>query len=107
MGVSFPRHITTAEREALFARNLPDREHRRAVLELEIGTDALRRLDRESHLYFTAKMYRDALNAAKLRLRDGSIQRYQLQGLAQAFWHWRAAAERVDRQQPALSIAAE
>ncbi len=107
MGVAFPHHITTAEREALFARNLPDQEYRSAALELEIGTDALRRLDRENHLYMTAKLYRDALNAAKLRLRDGSIQHYQLQGLAQAFWHWREASGRVDRQQPALSIAAE
>jgi len=35
------------------------------------------------------RMYKSALKAAVLRTRDGSIQRYQLVGLTQAFQAWR------------------
>lgn len=87
------RHVTAAELDALFARGLTDRQFRREVYALERGADALRLLDLQVRRDVTADLYRQALDAALLRLRDGSLQPYQLRTLTQAFASWQAAVE--------------
>ena len=87
------RHVTSAQLDDLHARNLPDRQVRRAVYAMEHGADALRLLDLQVRRDVTADLYRQALDAARLRLRDGSLQPYQLRTLTQAFASWQAAVE--------------
>lgn len=89
------RHVTTAELDALLARGLTDRQFRRAVYALEHGADALQLLDLRTRRDVTAKLYKDALDAAQLRLRDGSLQPYQLRTLTQAFASWQGAASEL------------
>lgn len=89
------RHVTPAELDALHARNLPDRQVRRAVYAIEHGTDALKLRDLKVRRDVTANLYRQALDAAQLRLRDGSLQPYQLRTLTQAFANWQAAASEL------------
>lgn len=89
------RYVSTAELDALHARNLPDRQVRRAVYALEHGPDALRLLDLKVRRDVTANLYRQALVAAQLRLRDGSLQPYQLRALTQAFASWQAAVSEL------------
>ncbi len=86
-----PRHVTTAQLDDLHARGLTDRQFRRSVYALEHGADALRLRDAQARRDVTAKLYRQALDAARLRLRDGSLQPYQLRTLTQAFQQWQAA----------------
>lgn len=87
------RHVTTAELDNLLASGLTDRQFRREVYALEHGANALRLLDLRTRRDVTAKLYRDALDAAQQRLRDGSLQPYQLRTLTQAFQQWQAAVE--------------
>ena len=68
------RRITAAEMNDLSARGLTDRQFRRAVYALERGADALRLLDLQTRRDVTAKLYRDALDAAVMRSADGSLQ---------------------------------
>jgi hypothetical protein len=84
------RHVTTAQLDDLHARGLTDRRFRREVYAIEHGADALQLLDLQTRRDVTAKLYKDALNAAQLRLRDGSLQPYQLRTLTQAFASWQA-----------------
>lgn len=101
------RHVTTAQLDDLHARGLPDRQFRRAVYALEHGADALRLLDLRTRRDVTAKLYKDALDAARLRLRDGSLQPYQLQTLGRAFAAWQAAvSELVEFQQSRRRVPA-
>ena len=94
-----PRHATSAQMDDLHARGLTDRQFRRAVYALEHGADALRLLDLQVRRDVTEDLHRQALNAALLRLRDGSLQPYQLRTLTQAFAAWQAAvSELVDFQ---------
>lgn len=86
-----PRPVTTAELDALHARGLTDRQFRREAYAIEHGANALRLLDLRTRRDVMAKLYRDALDAAQQRLRDGSLQPYQLRTLTQAFASWRAA----------------
>ena len=87
------RPVTTAQLDDLHARGLTDRQFRRAVYAIEHGATALKLLDLRTRRDVTAKLYRDALDAAQLRLRDGSLQPYQLRTLTQAFQQWQAAVE--------------
>ena len=87
------RHVTTAELDDLLARSLTDRQFRRAVYAIEHGTDALKLLDLRTRRDVAAKLYRDALDAAQQRLRDGSLQPYQLRTLTRAFANWQCAVE--------------
>ncbi|MCM8736634.1 hypothetical protein M5E06_21130 [Azospirillum sp. A1-3] len=89
------RHVTTAQLDDLHARGLPDRQFRRAVYALEHGADALRLLDLRTRRDVTAALYRQALDAALLRLRDGSLLAYQLRTLTQAFANWQAAVSEL------------
>lgn len=54
------------------------------------GAAADRRAEREAGMRWWRERYTDALRAARMRLRDGSIQRYQLAGLTRACTTWRA-----------------
>jgi hypothetical protein len=90
-----PRYVTTAQLDDLHARGLPDRQFRRAVYALEHGAEALRLLDLQVRRDVAAKLYEQALDAALLRLRDGSLLPYQLQTLTQAFASWQAAASEL------------
>ena len=85
------RPITSAEMEALFARNLPDRQFRREVFAIEHGARALKLRDLQARRDVTADLYKQALNAAVQRQRDGSLRPYQLRTLTQAFASWQAA----------------
>ncbi|MBP2230782.1 hypothetical protein J2847_004091 [Azospirillum agricola] len=86
------RAVTAAEFEGLLRAGLSAREFRRSLYALENAPGALRLLDRRNRLDTDARLYRNALGAACARVRDGSIQRYQLQWLAQSFTAWRLAA---------------
>lgn len=88
-----PRHVTTTQLDDLHARGLTDRQFRRSVYALEHGDEALQLLDLRTRRDVTAKLYKDALDAALLRLRDGSLQPYQLRTLTQAFANWQTAVE--------------
>ena len=90
------RHVTTAELDDLHARGLTDRQFRRAVYALEHGANALKLLDLRARCDVTANLYCQALDAALLRLRDGSLQPYQLRTLTQAFASWHAALSELD-----------
>ena len=90
-----PHHVTTAQLDDLHARNLPDRQFRREVYALEHGADALRLLDLRTRRDVMANLYRQALDAARLRLRDGSLLPYQLRTLTQAFANWQAAVSEL------------
>ncbi|CAO3358685.1 hypothetical protein [Azospirillum palustre] len=104
------RPITAAEMDALSARNLPDRQFRRAVYALEHGATALKLLDLRNRRDVAAKLYRDALDAAVMRSGDGSLRPYQLRTLTQAFASWQAAVVALADHQssrPTLPAAAE
>ncbi len=93
------RHVTSAELGALHARGLTDRQFKRAVIAIERGPEELTLRTLQARRDVTAGLYRQALDAARLRLRDGSLQPYQLRTLTQAFQQWRAAvSELVDFQ---------
>ena len=101
------RYVSSTELDALHARNLPDRQVQRAVYALEHGADALRLLDLRTRRDVTAKLYKDALDAARLRLRDGSLQPYQLKTLGRAFQQWQAAvSELLELQQSRRRVPA-
>ena len=105
-----PRHVTSAQLDDLHARGLPNRQFRRAVYAIEHGADALRLLDLQVRRDVTADLYRQALDAARLRLRDGSLQPYQLRTLPQAFQQWQAAVEALaefQTRRPPVPAAAE
>lgn len=87
------REATTLQVEELLRSGLTDRQFRRRLYALEHGPHELERLDLRNRFDVTAKFYRDALTAARARLRDRSLTRNQLVGLVRAFRHWRAAAE--------------
>lgn len=89
------RHVTTAQLDDLHARGLPDRQFRRSVYAIEHGADALQLQDLRTRRDVTAGLYRQALDAARLRLRDGSLQPYQLRTLTQAFANWQAAVSEL------------
>ena len=89
------RHVTTAELDALHARGLTDRQFRRAVYVLVHGAEALQLLDLQVRRDVTAGLFRQSLDAALLRLRDGSLQPYQLRTLVQAFANWQAAVSEL------------
>ena len=104
------RHVTTAQLDDLLARGLTDRQFRRAVYALEHGAEALQLLDLRTRRDVTAKLYKDALDAALLRLRDGSLQPYQLRTLTQAFASWQAAVSELldfETRRPPVPAAAE
>ena len=104
------RHLIHAELDVLLARGLTDRQFRREVYALEHGADALQLLDLQARCDVTAKHYKDALNAARLRLRDRSLQPYQLRTLTQAFQQWQAAVEALAEfptRRPPVPAAAE
>lgn len=86
-----PRHVTTAELEALHASGLPHREFQREVYAIERGAAALRLRDLQVRRDVTADLYKQALGAYRERLRDGSLRPYQLRTLTQAFASWQAA----------------
>ena len=100
------RHVTTAQLDALHARGLTDWQFRREVYAIERGATALRLLDLKVRRDVTAKLYKDALDAAQLRLRDGSLQPYQLRTLTQAFASWRAAVEALADHQSSRRVPA-
>lgn len=66
------------------------------------GTAADRRAEREADRRFWCQRYDNALRAARMRLRDGSIQPYQLTGLLHAYRAWRACCAPAE-----LAMAAE
>ena len=85
------RHVTTAQLDDLHARGLTDRQFKRAVIAIERGPEELALRTLQARRDVTAKLYREALDATRLRLRDGSLQPYQLRTLTQAFQQWQAA----------------
>ncbi|WP_042697015.1 hypothetical protein [Azospirillum sp. B506] len=104
------RPVTSAQLNDLHARGLTDRQFRREVYAIEHGADALRLLDLQTRRDVTAKLYGDALGAARLRLRDGSLQPYQLRTLAHAFQQWKAAVSELaefQSRRPSVPAAAE
>ncbi|WP_395452910.1 hypothetical protein ACHMW5_02525 [Azospirillum melinis] len=104
------RPVTSAQLNDLHARGLTDRQFRREVYALEHGADALRLLDLQARRDVTADLCKQALIAARLRLRDGSLQPYQLRTLAQAFASWQAAVLALadfQSRRPSVPAAAE
>lgn len=74
----------------------------RACFEAEHGRAAALRADKAAERRFWEERYQNALRAARMRLRDGSIQPYQLAGLVHAYTTWRACCGRAG-----LAMAAE
>lgn len=104
------RPVTSAQLNDLHARGLTDRQFRREVYALEHGADALRLLDLRTRRDVTAGLCKQALVAARLRLRDGSLQPYQLRTLTQAFQQWQAAVSELaefQSRRPSVPAAAE
>ncbi|MFP5516342.1 MAG: hypothetical protein ACLGJC_25090 [Alphaproteobacteria bacterium] len=89
------RNVTSAELDALHARGLTDRQFKRAVIAIERGPEELALRTLRVRRDVTAGLYRQALVAALLRLRDGSLQPYQLRTLTQAFASWQAAVSEL------------
>lgn len=101
-----PRHVTPAQLDDLHARGLTCRQFRRAVYTLENGAEALQLLDLQARRDVTAKLYEQALAAAQQRLRDGSLQPYQLRTLTLAFASWQAAVEALSDHQSRRRVPA-
>lgn len=104
------RPVTAAQLNDLHSRGLTDRQFRREVYALEHGADALQLLDLQVQRDVTAGHYKQALFAARLRLRDGSLQPYQLRTLAQAFQQWKVAVSELaefQSRRPSVPAAAE